>query len=43
MFVGVAHIIREKTMKEKIENMMEIDKLKLVNTRLGNMSVNQLF
>ena len=42
MFVGVTHIIKENPMKENIKNMTEIDKLKLVNTILGNMSANQL-
>ena len=43
MFVGVIRIIREKTIKEQIEDMTEIEKLKLVNTLLENMSMNQLF
>ena len=43
MFIGVTHIIREKPMKDKINNMTAINKLKLFNIILENMSVNQLF
>ena len=43
MFVGITDIIRENDMKEKIKIMTEIDKLKLVNMILKNISANQLF
>ena len=43
MFVGITDIIKENDMKEKIKIMTEIDKLKLVNMILKNMSANQLF
>ena len=43
MFVGVIRVIREKTIREKIEDMMEINKPRLVSTILGNMNTNQLF
>ena len=43
MFVGVTNVISESDMKEKIEIMIEINKLKLVNMILKNISANQLF
>ena len=43
MFVGITDIIRQNNMKEKIKAMMKIDKIKLVNMILKNISANWLF
>ena len=43
MFFGVTDIISESNMKEKIEAMLEIDILKLINLILKNINTNQLF
>ena len=43
MFVGLIDIISKRDMKEKIKIMTEIDKLKLINMILKNISANQLY
>ena len=41
IFIGVNHIIKEKLMKDKIKNIIDIDKLKLVNIVLESINTHQ--